>query len=45
MEALQLDRTDTKKAAMLEALEKSLGIVSTACKMVDISRQTHYAWL
>ena len=45
MQALQLDRTDTKKAAMLEALEKSLGIVSTACKMVDISRQTHYAWL
>ena len=45
MEALQLDRTDTKKGLMLEALEKSLGIVSTACKMVDISRQTHYAWL
>ena len=45
MEAVKLDRTDTKKAAMLEALEKSLGIVSTACKMVDISRQTHYAWM
>ncbi len=45
MEAVKLDRTDTKKEAMLEALEKSLGIVSTACKMVDISRQTHYAWL
>ena len=45
MEAVKLDRTDTKKAAMLKALEKSLGIVSTACKMVDISRQTHYAWL
>jgi len=45
MEAIQLDKTDTKKRLMLEALEKSLGIVSTACKMVDISRQTHYAWL
>ena len=45
MEALQLNKTDTKKGLMLEALEKSLGIVSTACKMVDISRQTHYAWL
>jgi hypothetical protein len=45
MEAVQLDKTDTKKGLMLEALEKSLGIVSTACKMVDISRQTHYAWL
>ena len=45
MEALQLDKTDTKKGLMLEALEKSLGIVSTACKMVDISRETYYAWL
>ena len=45
MEALQLNKTDTKKGLMLETLEKSLGIVSTACKMVDISRQTHYAWL
>ena len=45
MEAVKLDKTDTKKGLMLEALEKSLGIVSTACKMVDISRQTHYAWM
>ena len=41
----KLDKTDTKKAAMLEALEKSLNIVSTACKVVGISRQTHYDWL
>ncbi len=45
MEAVKNNTTNTKKEAMLEALEKSLGIVSTACKMVDISRQTHYAWL
>jgi len=45
MEAVKLDRTDNKKEQMLEALEKSLGIVSTACKMVDISRQTHYDWI
>jgi len=45
MEAVKLDKTDTKKGQMLEALEKSLGIVSTGCKMVDISRQTHYAWM
>ena len=45
MEAVKLDKTDTKKGLMLEALEKSLGIVSTACKMVNISRQTHYAWI
>jgi len=35
----------THKKAMLEALEKTLGVVSTACKMVDISRTTHYRWL
>lgn len=29
---------------MIEALEKSLGIVTTACKQVGISRQTHYEW-
>lgn len=34
-----------KKAAMLKALEESLGIVTTACAKVDISRNTHYLWL
>ena len=33
------------KKAMIAALEKSLGVVSTACKAVDISRQTHYRWM
>lgn len=37
--------TDILKKAMLEALEKSLGIVTTACKTVGISRETHYRWL
>ena len=46
MEAVKLDGLNShKKEAMLEALEKSLGIVSTACKMVDIARGTHYNWL
>jgi hypothetical protein len=35
----------THKKAMIEALEKTLGVVSTACKMADISRTTHYRWL
>lgn len=35
---------DIHKKAMVEALEKSLGIVTTACKTVGISRQTHYDW-
>lgn len=30
---------------MLAALEKSLGIVKTACNSVGISRNTHYEWL
>lgn len=33
-----------KKKSLLEALEKSLGIVSTACKKVGISRRTYYNW-
>lgn len=35
----------TLKKAMLEALEKSLGVVTTACKQVGINRSTHYDWL
>jgi len=39
------DKTDIRKAQMLEALEASLGIVTTACKAVGIHRSTHYDWL
>ena len=35
---------DTIKKAMVAALEKSLGIVTAACKSVGISRETHYRW-
>jgi hypothetical protein len=38
------DKTDTNKKKMLEALELSLGIVSTACKQAGIHRSTHYDW-
>ena len=40
-----MTESDTIKKAMIEALKKSLGIVSTACESVGISRQTHYRWL
>lgn len=30
---------------MLEALEKTLGVVTTASKMVGIERTTHYKWM
>jgi len=36
--------TNIQKKAMVEALEKSLGIVTTACKTVGINRTTHYEW-
>ena len=35
----------TLKKAMIEALEQSLGIVTTACKKVGISRRTFYDWM
>ncbi len=39
------EQNKTLKKAMLEALEKSLGIVTTACKTVGIARGTHYVWM
>ena len=41
----KVNKTKLNKKAMLEALEKSLGIVTTACKHVGISRRTYYNWL
>lgn len=38
-------KNDITKKAMLEALEKSLGVVTSACKSVGISRETHYRWM
>jgi hypothetical protein len=38
-------KTDTKKKTLLSALEKSLGVVTTACKSVGLSRETHYKWM
>jgi len=37
--------TRKNKKAMIQALEKSLGIVSHACQLVGIERMTHYRWL
>jgi hypothetical protein len=38
-------RTEAGQAAMLEALEKTLGVVTTACNMTGIARSKHYRWL
>ena len=40
-----MDKTQEHKAAMLKALEKNLGIVTESCRVVGISRQTHYNWI
>src|SRR5437016_1260762 len=37
-------KTDTKKKQCLAALEKSLGIVTDACKTMKIHRSTFYDW-
>ncbi len=34
-----------KKESILKALEKSLGIVTVACKKTEIPRSTFYKWL
>lgn len=38
----KLTKVDIKKKLILEALEKSMGIITTACKEVGISRQYFY---
>ena len=38
-------RTKQRKRDMLLALEKNMGVVSHACAMAGISRDTHYRWL
>jgi len=41
----RMDKTEQHKKAMLDALEKSLGVVTAACKAVGIGRTTHYLWM
>tara|TARA_R110000737_G_scaffold57476_1_gene82822 strand:- start:79 stop:444 length:366 start_codon:yes stop_codon:yes gene_type:complete len=38
-------KTLQHKKAIIEALEQSLGVVTTACKKVGISRRTFYDWM
>lgn len=38
-------QNSTLKKAMIAALEKSLCVVTTACKTVGIDRKTHYNWM
>lgn len=39
------NKIQQKKKALIEALEKSLGIATTACKSVGVDRTTFYKYL
>ena len=41
----QEKKTEANKIKMLENLEKSMNIVSTAAKATGIDRSTHYDWI
>lgn len=34
-----------KQTAMIEAMKRTLGNVTQACKMVNLSRDRHYVWM
>jgi len=40
-----MNKTEQHKKAVLEALEQTLGVVTTACKSVGIGRTIFYEWL
>lgn len=40
-----MDSTDNRKKAVLEALEQCNGIVTSACRSVEVARSTYYQWL
>ncbi len=46
METIQeMKQSEQLKKAHLEALEKSLGVVTSACRASGVGRTTHYRWL
>ena len=40
-----IPNTKIKKKEMLDALEKALGVVTTASKICGVPRVTHYKWM
>ena len=44
-QSTEINIDDPKKAAMIDALEKTLGVVTAAAKKVGIHRTTHYLWV
>jgi len=39
-----VDKTEHTKKALIEAMQASMGIVSSACKKVGVSRTTYYEY-
>lgn len=39
-----MNKTEHNKKVLIDALEKSLGVVTTACKQTGIGRTTYYDW-
>ena len=42
---MEQNRTQINKKRMLQALERSLGVVTTALKATELSRTNYYKWL
>ena len=42
---MEQNRTQIAKERMIKALESSLGVVTTALKVTDLSRTNYYKWL
>jgi len=40
-----MNKTEQHKKAVIEALESSLGVVTSACKKAGVGRTTFYQWL
>tara|TARA_Y100000114_G_scaffold151827_1_gene169183 strand:- start:1239 stop:1592 length:354 start_codon:yes stop_codon:yes gene_type:complete len=40
-----MNKTEHHKKALIDALEKSLGVVTTACRQVGVGRTTFYDWI
>lgn len=40
-----MNKTEHSKKAVIESLEKSLGVVTTACKAAGVGRTIFYEWL
>lgn len=40
-----MNKTEQHKKAVIEALEQSLGVITSACKKVGVGRTTFYGWM